>query len=342
MHFNNTIPPEKENLWVAFLNGEPEISDVSNLEPEEKAEFTAAWEAAGNSFSYSSAHLDQTWLKLQKEITISDNHLKFKIVKSPFLKLAAMIVIVMVLSFTAYQLVRTHEKLLDVPVVVAVVESDTHPVNITTITLPDGSTVKMNASTRIEYPERFLANVRKVKLSGEAFFEVTRDTLRPFVIETDNASVEVLGTSFNVSAYPMSGLIEVNVESGKVRLTQRGEGKLVNKSAILPSGERGWLNVADGEIFHNEPLAPNYSSWITKEIHFQRTPLSEAFSLLENIYHVKIKMENSDIGKIPYTANFANLKLDYIVDIIARTHKLNVKRSGEDIIFTRKTNFVFE
>jgi transmembrane sensor len=244
----------------------------------------------------------------------------------------------MVLGITAYKLVRTHEKQQDVPIEVAVVESDAHPVNITIITLPDGSTVKMNASTRIEYPERFLANVRKVKLSGEAFFEVKRDTLRPFVIETDNASVEVLGTSFNVSAYPMSGLVEVNVESGKVRLTQRGEGKLVNKSAILPSGERGWLSVADREIFHNEPLAPNYSSWITKEIHFQRTPLADAFSLLENIYHVKIKMENPDIGKIPYTANFANLKLDYIVDIIARTHKLKVIRSGDDIIFARKTN----
>jgi ferric-dicitrate binding protein FerR (iron transport regulator) len=92
--------------------------------------------------------------------------------------------------------------------------------------------------------------------------------------------------------------------------------------------------VTDGEMGHYEMLAPNYSSWITKEISFQRTPLAEAFSVLENTYHVKIKMESSDIGRIPSTTNFANKKLDFIVDVLARTHKLKVKRNGDEIVFS--------
>jgi len=338
MNFNNSIPPNEESRWTAFLNGEPDISDISKLEADEMEDYTAAWEAAGTSFSYSSANPNQAWLTIQKEMAKSDKSQKLKIFKLRVLKYAAMIVMVMGVGFATYQVVRTPEKQVEVPVMMAVAKTDAHPVNLTVITLPDGSTVKMNASTQIEYPESFSANVRKVKLSGEAFFEVTRDTLRPFIIETANASVEVLGTSFNVSAYPSACLVEVNVKTGKVKLTQNTKDQSDRKSTILPAGERGWLRVANGEMGQDVVLAPNYSSWITKEISFQRTPLSEAFSVLENTYHVRIKMESVDIGRIPYTANFADLKLDYIIEVIARTHKLKVKKSGDEIVFAKSLN----
>jgi len=338
MHINNTIPPEKENRWIAFLNGEPDISDISILEPEDNKDFTTIWEATGTNHSYSSANPDQAWLNLQKEMVKSDKILNVKILNSRIFKYAAMIVMVMGFGFAAYQFLQKPEKQIDLPVRMTVTQTEAHPVNLTVITLPDGSNVKLNASTRVEYPERFANNVRKVKLSGEAFFEVTRDTLRPFIIETENASVEVLGTSFNVSAYPRTGLVEVNVETGKVKLTQHSDGKSGLKSVLLPAGKRGWLKVANGEIGNVEMLSPNYSAWITKEIIFQRTPLAEAFSVLENTYHVKIKMESAEIGKIPYTANFANLKLDYIIEVMAHTHKLKVKRNGDEIVFAKIRN----
>jgi len=338
MQFNNDIPTKKENRWAAFLNGEPDISVVSNQEAEENAEFTDAWEAAGNNFSYSAANPDQAWLNIQKEITKSDQGLKITVFKSTVFRYAAMLVMAIGIGFAAYQIIKTPEKQVEVQVRMAVAETEAHPLNPSVIILPDGSTVKMNASTRIEYPEHFTAHARKVKLSGEAFFEVTRDTAAPFIIETANASVEVLGTSFNVSAYPRAGVVEVNVETGKVKLTQLSDGKSVLKSVLLPAGQRGWLKVAGNEIGHAEILATNYSSWITKKIIFQRTPLAEAFAILENTYHVKIKMENSDIGTIPYTANFANLNLDYIVEVIARTHQLKVKKIGDEIVFARIVN----
>lgn len=338
MDFKNTIPPAKEIKWTAFLNGEPDIMEVANLEADEMEDLSAVWEAAGTKFSYSSADPDQAWLNLQNEMAKSDKDHKNRLLRSHFLRYAAMIVMVMGIGFATYKVIQTPEKQVETPIKMAFAETEAHPVNFTVVTLPDGSTVKMNASTRIDYPERFSADIRKVKLSGEAFFQVTRDTLRPFIIETENASVEVLGTSFNVSAYPVSGLVEVNVKTGKVKLTQRTGGKSDQKTAILPAGERGWLKVNSGEMGHYEVLSPNYSAWITKEINFQRTSLAQAFSVLENTYHVTIKMDNAEIGKILYTANFANLKLDYIIEVIARTHKLKVKRAGDEIIFARIRN----
>jgi transmembrane sensor len=338
MNFNNTILTENENKWTAFLNGESDISDVSMLEADEREEFTAVWEATGTRFSYSSANPDQAWLNIQNEVAKSDKGQKYKLLMLRFFKYAAMIVMVLGVGFATYKLIQTPEKQAELPIKMTFAETEAHPVNFTLITLPDGSTVKMNASTRIDYPERFSANIRKVKLSGEAFFQVTRDTLRPFVIETESASVEVLGTSFNVSAYPTAKLIEVNVTTGKVKLTQHLTGKSDPKTAILPAGEHGWLKVDNGEMGQSKTLSPNYSAWITKELNFQRTPLAEVFSVLENTYHVKIKMENPEIGKIPYTVNFANSKLEYITEVIARTHKLKVKANGDEIIFARIKN----
>jgi len=338
MNTNHIIPPEKEIRWTAFLNGEPDIPDFSNEEAEEMDDLTTVWEAAGTSYSNSAANPDLAWLILQKEMNKPDKKLKFNILSSPVLRYAAMIVIAIGIGFATYKIVRSPENKTDIPVLMAVATTEAHPLNFTVITLPDGSTVKMNANTRIEYPEHFAADARKVKLSGEAFFEVTRDTAHPFIIETDNASVEVLGTSFNVSAYPEAGLVEVNVETGKVKLTQHPIGSSIRKSVLLPAGERGWLTIHDSKLGHEMKLASNYSAWITKEMIFQRTPLAEAFTVLENTYHVKIKMENPEIGKIPYTANFANLKLDYIVEVMARTHKLKVVRNGEEIVFAKVAN----
>ncbi len=335
MNSNHIIPPEKEARWAAFLNGESEISDVSRQDAEEMDDFTAIWEVAGTSFSNSAANPDQAWLNIQKEISNPDEKLKIRIFNSLFFKYAAMIVVVLGIGFATFKIIKSPEKIVDAPVLMAVANTVAHPANFTVITLPDGTTVKMNASTRIEYPEHFAADIRKVKLSGEAFFEVTRDTLHPFIIETANASVEVLGTSFNVSAYPEAGLVEVNVKTGKVKLTQLAEGNSTSKSAILPAGERGWLNVANGKMGHDMIVTSNYSAWITKEIIFQRTPLTEAFSILEKTYHVKIKIENPEIGKIPYTANFANQELDYIIDVLARTHQLKFVRNDDQIVFAK-------
>jgi len=338
MQFDNNIPSENENRWTAFLNGEPGTRDISNLEADEIEDFTKVWESTGTNFSYSSANTDRAWLQLQKERTKLDKQQKFKIFRYHMLKYAAVVVILMGVGYLTFQVVQKPGKMPLVPISMTVVSTTAHPENYTVTTLPDGSTVKMNANTRIEYPASFVGNVRKVKLSGEGYFEVTHDTLHPFIIETANASVEVLGTSFNVSAYPNTGLVEVNVKTGKVKLTQYIEGKSASQSAVLPAGERGWLRVSDGEIVHCESLAPNYSAWITKEISFQRTPLAEAFSVLENIYHVKIKMESPEIGRILSNTNFANQNLDFIVDVLARTHKLKVKRNGEEIVFARISN----
>jgi ferric-dicitrate binding protein FerR (iron transport regulator) len=318
---------------TAFLNKEPENSDISNLEAVEMENFIATWETIGTAYSHSSADPDKAWANLKNNLAKSEPDLMTRILRSPFFRIAAMFVLVAGIGFATYKAVKNPEKELVVSVNQIVKETEIHPATLTTVSLPDGSVVKLNAGTRIEYPESFGIGNRKVKLAGEAFFNVTRDTLHPFVIETEHASVEVLGTSFNVSAYPDSKIVEIHVETGKVKLTQLAKDNQKANSAILPAGERGWLNIVDGELGQMSINSTNYSSWLTKKISFQRTPLAEAFSVLENTYHVRIIIDSPEIGQMPYTANFADLQLDYIIKVIARTHRLKATRNGDEIIF---------
>src|SRR5690554_49281 len=84
--------------------------------------------------------------------------------------------------------------------------------------LPDGSFVTLNSNSTLHFPEKFEGNIREVFITGEAFFDVTPDAAKPFIIHAGNAQVKVLGTSFNVHAYPDAETVEVTVESGTVQL----------------------------------------------------------------------------------------------------------------------------
>lgn len=94
--------------------------------------------------------------------------------------------------------------------------TQTFPQDIRLLRLSDGTRVWVNENTKIEYPEKFASDERIVKLTGEAFFEVARDTTRPFVISSGNIKTTVLGTSFDVKAY--GNIAEVNVRTGKVKV----------------------------------------------------------------------------------------------------------------------------
>ena len=336
MNSKDKILPDNESQWVAYLNGEPDIPDSIGLDEKEKANLTKIWEMAGTDYSYSAADPEKGWTNFQMKIEKSNRILKIRVFRREFFKYAAMLVVVIGIGFATFQLVRKPKVVEDIPVQIAIAQTDSHPVNVMRISLPDGSSVTLNANTKIEYPEHYEGKIRKVKLSGEAFFKVTKDSIHPFRIETPNASVEVLGTSFNVSAYPNTDKVEVNVETGKVKLSPYNQGRTDMRFVVLPAGERGWLRVSKGEIGHKEELKPNYASWITKIVNFQRTPLNEVCAVLENTYHIKFKLGNPEIGEIPYTANFANLNLDYIVKVIARTHHLQVKKNGDEIILTKR------
>ncbi len=122
-----------------------------------------------------------------------------------------------------------------------IVSTKTFPQDIRLLRLPDGSRIWVNQNTEIEYPEQFASNERVISLKGEAFFEVARDTLRPFIITSGEIRTTVLGTSFNVKAY--KGIApEVHVRSGKVKVESS------QNTVYLEKGFAGIFNAGSKKI----------------------------------------------------------------------------------------------
>ena len=156
-------------------------------------------------------------------------------------------------------------------------------------TLPDGSKIWLNEGSSLVYPSTFGQGTRNVFLSGEGHFEVTKDKEHPFVVNTGQLRVEVLGTTFNVSAYPEDEHTKVTLETGKVKVN------VPNDSAnyYLTPNYQLIYTPATGKTERIRVNANTYSDWRFGIIYFDDATLEEALNALERIYHVRIYLQVS-------------------------------------------------
>ncbi len=198
------------------------------------------------------------------------------------------------------------------------------------IILPDGTKVFLNSNSYIAYPKQFAENERRVGLKGEAFFDVTKNTGKPFIIESNNAEIKVLGTSFNVNAKLPHNEIHVYVRTGLVQLSRKSNQE--DKVLINP-GDLGKLTTNKIEMVKNED--PNILSWRTKEIIFKESKISEVISVLNKTYNTNIQCDDEDILDLRYTSTFRNQEIDSIINVICATHNLKTIKSEEGIKLVR-------
>lgn len=321
---NKNIEDEKR---AAFLNGEQEANECSMNEIEDSFE---VWQRAGDVYSFSKADADKAWDKMDKTLNnarFKDNRGKKVLLR--ILSYAAIVIFALGLGFWGYM---ASHKSVDNQLVLVSKQTALQPDAPSRIVLSDGSEIALNAGTFIEYPEIFGADERRIKLTGEAFFEITKDTDRPFIIEANGAVIEVLGTSFNVRAYSKGQKVEVNVKTGTVML----KSVLSGKEEILPAGNYGSVEKSTGETELINRLSPNYHSWFTREMNFDNTPLSEVFRVLENTYHVSLSSESSDINSLPTSIGFSKHDLDHVLTVIAKMHALGVNKTNDGYVFVRQ------
>ena len=189
--------------------------------------------------------------------------------------------------------------------------------------LPDGSQAKLNANSEIAFIDDFQGNQRTVSLKGEAFFKVTHNPEKPFVVETGLGSITVLGTEFNVNAVSDS-LLEVTCQSGKVQVKgSNGEGM-----TVLTAGESATLSTKTGALIETKNTAGLY--WLNKTLVFKNTDLKTVFKTLSRTFGVKIRVENKSINKCRQTATFSEMEIDQILELIQETHNLTLTKKGTD------------
>ncbi|MCO6478630.1 MAG: FecR domain-containing protein [Phaeodactylibacter sp.] len=190
-------------------------------------------------------------------------------------------------------------------------------------TLPDGSTVVLNENSFLVLAEDFRSGSgRSVELAGEAYFRVSPNPSRPFRATTPDATVEVLGTAFNLRSYPGEGFTEVEVEEGTVRLT----GQQQQSIEVIP-GQRGICRPGQPMDMVEDP-GLNAHSWRTSRLEFRNTPLGDVLDAVERHYKVALKLQNSTIRNCRVTSSFEEASLEEVLQTLSLILNLEAEPSG--------------
>ena len=192
--------------------------------------------------------------------------------------------------------------------------------SIQELVLDDGTIVHLNAGASLQYPEKFNSKERNVTLKGEAFFEVAKDAQRPFHIQTNHSTVEVLGTSFNIDTN--INQTEISVATGKVKVASLS----TNESTILRPNQSALVQQNKLETFDTKNL--NYQTWKTGVFHFDKTAISQVVKELNTYYENKIVLANKDADCLLSTS-FDQLELKKIVEIIQLSCNLKLNKKNK-------------
>lgn len=189
--------------------------------------------------------------------------------------------------------------------------------------LPDSSVVYLNAVSKLSFPQHFeKGKNREIHLEGEAFFEVKQDASRPFIVHSGHLQTRVLGTSFNVDAYPESKRFSVSVRTGKVGVSSSDKGKLKHLSFLTP-GKNLVYQLGDSSYAVNEGRPADFNSWTENRFIFKNELLGLILTRLERSYNVSFKVKNEKILKCRFNATFYNKNIKQI------TEQLHTMSSGK-------------
>lgn len=175
----------------------------------------------------------------------------------------------------------------------------------------DGTRVWLNSDTKLKYPVEFSDNQREVKLEGEAYFVVKKNSRKPFIVKVHNLSVKVTGTSFNVKAYRNEKLITTTLDEGKISLLTKQKNESVEYT-LLP-GQEASYSKANSDITVIKSMVDQNSSWKEKRIIFKNTPLLEVMKTIERWYNVKCVIMDQRLSNYTYTITFRNEPLQNVL-----------------------------
>jgi ferric-dicitrate binding protein FerR (iron transport regulator) len=197
-----------------------------------------------------------------------------------------------------------------------------------TLTMQDGSKVLLNSGSSVRFIKNFEEDKRVIYLKGEAYFEVAKDTLRPFSVITGEVTTTAVGTSFNISAYP-NEVLKIALVEGKVAVDVV---QTEDSRVLLEKGEALKINTnsfeVKKELFDSELVI----AWTKKKIIFQRVKLAEAVRILENWYGVKFRFQNTPSPDLVLYGVFQDETLENILEGLSYSARFQYKIKNDEVI----------
>jgi ferric-dicitrate binding protein FerR (iron transport regulator) len=200
---------------------------------------------------------------------------------------------------------------------------------ISKVELPDGTEVWLNSGSAISYGSRFSTRNRNIELQGEAFFQAARNEKLPLVVTAGELKVKVLGTTFNVNAYPETGSVDVVLEEGSVEIVNAG-GKSFRY--LLKPGELARFDRNNRQMLISEINPAKFTAWKDGIINIYDQTMEELVKRLENRYNQKFEISD-DVKHFRYTFTITNEPLDEIIRLMEKITPVIAEQTDEVIVF---------
>jgi ferric-dicitrate binding protein FerR (iron transport regulator) len=194
------------------------------------------------------------------------------------------------------------------------------------VLLPDSSRVWLNEGSTLTYAATFEKAERLVQLEGEGFFEVRRNPRQPFIVKTGLATTKVLGTSFNLRAYPAATTVELTVATGKVSFrSEQGT------EAIVTPGYGAVLEKQTNRLAKVRVTDPNAWAWQSGRLQFAGQPLSEVVPALEHYYDVSLQFSDKNLANCRFTGTFDHAPLAEVLQVLEATLQVHYTQPSAQI-----------
>lgn len=287
-------------------------------------------------------------IKLQQNIVHFPSKKRFNLIK--ILMRAAAILFIPLLSVLIYTLeFSNYEEYVAPNNKVAIgafplIEIEAPIGSRTKIELADGTKVWLNHGSKLSYPHQFTENSRVVHLRGEAFFDVTHNPQKPFIVETENIQVTALGTEFNVMAYPEESFVNTTLVSGEVLVKKRlNQNETVEVYKMKPT-QILKFNLKKNSYSCYKVKTEKYTSWKEGIIIFDNDPFDEVAIRLGKWYNVEFVIENSKVRDYVYTATFVDETLAQILELLEIatpiTYKISTRKKLSNGSFSKRKVYI--
>jgi ferric-dicitrate binding protein FerR (iron transport regulator) len=307
---------EQTDLLDRFMAGDTNNSgkiwkDLKNMNNQEEIDVDKAWNNVHSRL-------------IENGIKTSESPVRISFMRSTIMQIAAVGLILLGLGTAAIYMNNSDYLSKKITVV-----AGNDQKNIL-VSLPDGSSVYLNRNSEFSYRKNFGIRGRDVKLTGEAFFEISPDVSKPFIIDAGKAKVKVVGTSFNVITNNRESAVEVFVKTGKV-LVSNNSG---SQSIQLDPGFVGTVNSkASAKIVNSDP---NYLSWKTGYLYYSDQKLSVVFNDLKKVYNMDIVADDPLILENPWHSPIDNSSQETIIRLICTSFNLGYTKDGNVYHLSKK------
>ena len=312
---------ENENdhliLISRYLSGEATPEQAMALQewlnvPENKLEYdriVSIWGQLPGSVSLSDVNIMQEWRELEKAVETKTKRQK-TISMYRYMAAASIILIFITIGFFWFNGQKKADNNFQDQDPQFTIAAKNEIINQK---LPDSSVLTINRNSNISYASSFNTSNREVKLTGEAFFDIAHNESKSFIISIGDLKIKVVGTSFNVKEYQDKQQVEVQVQTGIVKMYTS------KKELLVQKGQTGVYEISKGELVLKNGININSISYATRSFSFDDLPFAEAIVYLEDAFSVDIQYDSTGFKDCRLFAEFSNASLSSILDALCAT-----------------------